>query len=87
MLEREHLDVGPLEPTRELRGHVGQRDDRVPPAIDGQPVDQVDDSVLEPAHAEAVDDVDNQRCTGARHGQRAAPGLPVVDASTRRKAS
>src|SRR6185369_5341019 len=46
---------------RAERRSLGERHDRVPPALARQAVQQVDDAVLEPADVEAVDDVRDQR--------------------------
>ena len=73
---------GRVDASCEFGGDIRQRHDRVPPSVRRHAVDQVDDPVLEPADAEAEDDVDDQRrealSFGLRdrfHGASAADGL------------
>jgi len=59
--ERDEFDVGALDALGEFRCHVRERYDGVPPLARGHAIDDVDDAILQPADAELVDDVDDER--------------------------
>src|SRR5699024_1085403 len=67
-------DVLALDACAKRRG-LGQRNDRVPPALARQAIQQIDDAVLEPADVETVDDVRDQR---ARIGRAHLDCLALV---------
>src|SRR2546430_17418054 len=65
LVELDVAHIRSLDPPGEFRRDLGQRDDRMPPTIRRHAVDQVDDSVLEPANAKTINDVDDEWRHGA----------------------
>ena len=57
LAQRDVVHVRMGDSLGELAGDIGERHDCVAPALARKVIDQVDDPVLEPAHAEAEDDV------------------------------
>src|SRR5207253_617940 len=71
----------------ELAGDVGERHNCVAPALVRKVIDQVDDPVFEPAHAEAEDDVHKQRLRGVHVRCVVQRPLATISASTRARAA
>src|SRR5438309_9156912 len=59
-VEGEHGNVAALYALTKHRV-VRQAHDRVAKALRGNPIDQIDQTVLEPAHVESKDDMSNER--------------------------
>ncbi len=66
---REHLDVRPLDPIPEIR-EILDAHHAMAIAIARHPIDQVDDAVLQPAHPQVVNDVNDEGGTAHMIGVR-----------------
>src|SRR5690606_7266020 len=93
LVERDELDIRRADPPGELRIRAGQREHAVAGERRRKAVQQVGEAVLEPAHAEAMDDVHDQRaCVHGRHdaprSARASSGtIPSRACSSRDRAA
>src|SRR5438477_10079905 len=83
LAEGDVLHVRTGDALGELAGDVGERHDRMPPALSRQVIDQVDDPVFEPAHAETKDNVRDQRLRGTHLGPVSAMGIRQCPLATR----
>ena len=63
LVKGDDVDLGALDAVAEVTV-VGEAEDDVTEILGGQPVDQIDQAVLEATHVQAVDDVGDERGHG-----------------------